>query len=240
MTDAIGQTDYRILAPPSISLAQFTSVLTAANSPAAGEAAGMYTAAVTRGVDPAVLLAIFHHESNYGKAGVATRTHSPGNLVYTPSTAANGGVRDPVGGRFAAYPTWTQGAADASRLLASGLYGASSAYSTARTFPARWAPSSDGNNPTAYGAAVVRDINAYRGLANPTLGTPNLAAGAALGAAIGATGGPPTAGTGAVASQAGAPKSAAPGPSGAAYAVVAYGLILAAALLLAVIFLTGE
>ena len=160
----IGQADYPILGGPSIDLATFTNILQGAHSPAAGEASGLYNAATTYGVDPAVLLAVFQHESSFGTKGVATTTRNVGNLVYQPNSAQFGGYQS---GRWNAYPTWTQGALDASRLLASGLYGRSSGYSTARTFPARWAPSSDGNNPTGYGAALVSSINAWRGLSTP-------------------------------------------------------------------------
>lgn len=159
-----GQADYPILGGPSIDLATFTNILQGAHSPAAGEASGLYNAATTYGVDPAVLLAVFQHESSFGTKGVATTTRNVGNLVYQPNSAQFGGYQS---GRWNAYPTWTQGALDASRLLASSLYGRSSSYSTARTFPARWAPSSDGNNPTGYGSALVSSINAWRGVSTP-------------------------------------------------------------------------
>lgn len=152
--------DYPILGAPSIDLEQFTGILRSAGSPAAGEAAGIYAAALRYHVDPAVLLATFQHESSFGKAGIARGTKSIGNLRYTAASAPYGS-RGAAG--FTAYPSWTLGAADASRLLASSLYGGSRGYSSALTFPARWAPASDGNSPIQYGRALVNAINGWTG-----------------------------------------------------------------------------
>lgn len=159
--------DYSIVGPPTISLEQARGILEAAGSPAAGEAAGIYNAALRYGVDPAVLLAVFGHESSFGKAGVARTTKSVGNLVYTEGSAAMGAMR---AGRWAAYRSWTEGALDAARLLGSTLYGRGPAFNTARTFPFRWAPASDGNKPSAYGSAVVATISRWGG-GNPARGT---------------------------------------------------------------------
>lgn len=160
--DMTGVADYPILGAPTISLATFSAVLQNAGSPAAPEAAGMYQAATHYGVDPAVLLAVFQHESSFGKSGVARNTRNVGNLEWHPVSAGVGAVQ---AGRWASYPSWTASASDTARLLASTMYGRSSQYATVRTFPFRWAPSSDGNAPTSYGAALAASIHRWSGQA---------------------------------------------------------------------------
>ena len=155
-------TDYSILSAPRISLGQFRNVLTAAHSPAAPEAAGMYSAALTYGVDPAVMLAVFQHESSFGKAGYANPNHSVGNLRTSPDYPSNGA------GGFVDYPTWTAGAADAARLLS--VYGANeirpgTKTSSVLTMPYVWAPAADHNAPAAYGNALSRSIASWSGSA---------------------------------------------------------------------------
>lgn len=148
--------DFSIMSAPRISAHTFAVILERGSSPAAPEAAACYAAAVALGVDPAVLLAVFQHESSYGRAGVAASSHSWGNLRTSPSYPSVDG--------FARYPTWTAGAADTARLLR--VYGLNrirpgTVTSSCLTFPFVWAPAADHNKPAAYGAALVRSIGAY-------------------------------------------------------------------------------
>lgn len=159
----VATADYSILSTPRITEGQFASILRAHGSPAAGEAASIYGVVTSYGVDPAVFLAIFQHESSFGTAGVATRTRNPGNLVYTPSAAEFGGVKS---GRWASFGTWTQGAAATANLLR--IYGAGEIRpgvdtSTVRTLPFVWAPASDNNAPKAYGASLANAISTWTG-----------------------------------------------------------------------------
>ena len=150
--------DYPILGPPTLSFDQFAGILRGAGSPAASEASGLWTAATSRGVDPGVFLAIFQHESGFGRAGVAVHSRNPGNLrTADPSF---GGVRR---NGFEYFGSWTAGANATAALLASGLYGRSAGYNTARKLPFRWAPSSDGNAPASYGSALVANLNRWTG-----------------------------------------------------------------------------
>lgn len=152
--------DYTILSAPRITLRGFRAILTRASSPAAGEAGPCYAAAVAAGVDPAVLLAVFRHESGYGTAGRARGNRSWGNVRGRSS-----GDPFPIdSGRFRIYPTWTAGAADAARLLA--VYGhdlirPGTDTSTVHRFPFVWAPAADGNAPRAYGLALAWSIAAW-------------------------------------------------------------------------------
>jgi hypothetical protein len=202
-----GVGDFPILGAPSISLSTFRSVLTGAGSPAAPEAIGMYDAAIQYGVDPAVLLAVFQHESGFGKAGIAVGRQNGFGSRYFGDTA-EGGTN--AGGWYR-FPTWTAGAQYTARLLGGPMYGGSGAYSTARTFPNRYAPSSDGNNPSSYGASVAGAIAGWSGkggaLADPTVPLTAHEAHVAHLAAIGAK---PDTGASVVASAAGpaTPKAA--------------------------------
>jgi hypothetical protein len=47
-------------------------------------------------INPAFVLAVFKHESNYGTLGVTTQTHSPGNLRCIAGYACHAGKRDTV------------------------------------------------------------------------------------------------------------------------------------------------
>lgn len=164
---AMAANDFRILSAPTISLERFTNVLRNAGSPAAKEAAGMYNAAVKYGVDPAILLAIMRKESGFGKLGIAVGRNNGWGLRYYASYADLGGVNK---AGWTAFPSWTRGAEAASRLLAGGLYGKSGKYNTARRFPFRWAPASDGNAPRKYGAQLVDMIRGWGGTPGVTTG----------------------------------------------------------------------
>jgi hypothetical protein len=147
--------DFPLFGPPSISLAKFTSVLQAAHSPIAGSASGVYNAFVAQGVDPAIGLAISQHESSYGKAGIAVGRNNPYGDRYYASAAAFGGKN--VGG-WVRFPSYTAAAQYEAHLLATGYRGF-----TARTFAQKYAPSSDGNNPSSYGNSIVRLLASWSG-----------------------------------------------------------------------------
>lgn len=159
-------TDYSIIHAPRITAACFAAVLHRAGSPAAAVASDAYAAARARGVDPAVMLAIFQHESGYGRAGAAVLDHSWGN----ERTAAGG---YPIVGGFVRFPTWLAGATNTASLLR--LYGLSrirtgTDTSTVRRLPYVWAPAADHNKPDAYGAALVASIASYIALGRTLAG----------------------------------------------------------------------
>jgi hypothetical protein len=130
-------------------------VLRDARSPAAADAC--YQAIIDHGIDPAVGLAFFRHESSFGTAGVAARTKGWGNIVVA-ALACVGAASRRTGqdGRFAAYATWADGAHDWAaymrcRYLERGM-------ATVESIIPIYAPSSDGNKPSAYIAAVRADV----------------------------------------------------------------------------------
>lgn len=155
-----GQLDYPILGAPTLSKSAFANILRAAHSPAAGEAGAIYDAFASRGVNPAIGLAISLHESNFGKAGIAVgRKNLFGDRYY--AGAAKFGAVNARG--WAKFPTYAAGAAYEASLLAGPSYGGSSHYGTARTFPFRYAPTSDGNSPRRYGDTIVSLVHRWSG-----------------------------------------------------------------------------
>jgi hypothetical protein len=149
-------TDFRILSQPRISVDTFAAILKANGSPAAPVGPIAYRSILQRGVDPALALAVFQHESSFGKKGAAHPRRNWGNLRTSP--------RFPDDGRFVVYPSWNAGAGDAARLLA--IYGRNrirkgKTTDSARTFPFVWAPAKDHNKPAAYGDAIVGAIQKY-------------------------------------------------------------------------------
>lgn len=158
---ATSREDYPLKSAPTLSEAQFASILKAAKSPAAGEAAGIYAAFVAQGLNPAIGLAIAQHESSFGTAGIAVgRDNLYGNRYYA-SEAAFGAVD--VGG-WAKFPSYTAGAKYEASLLAGPLYAGNPKFNTVQTFAYRYAPSGDGgNNPNAYGNAIVAALNRWGG-----------------------------------------------------------------------------
>lgn len=148
--------------PPRISREAFCRVLQEAGSPAAAEGGASYDAIVAEGVDPLFLLAVFHHESNFGMAGICANydTKNPGNT--RSSSTGVGEVIQTERGQFVRYPSWVEGWRDAAHRLVDPRY--PYARQGARTIAAIipiWAPAADHNTPEAYIAAVVTFMQQY-------------------------------------------------------------------------------
>lgn len=142
--------DYPIAAPPRVSPDVFHRALTRALSPAAAENLGgeLYRVCVDRGVDPAIALAFFAHESSYGRAGLATTTKNWGNLRRSPT--GRGVVREiPGRGPFAHYLTWADSLHDFCVLLRGPIYEGRGRRTVSQVVPV-YAPAGDGNAPLHY------------------------------------------------------------------------------------------
>jgi len=142
-----------IYGEPTCSYAAFAGHL-ASHSPAAVETPEIWAILETHGIDPAVALAFFHHESACGTKGRAVQTHSWGNLRYHDQYARlpyRVGLLD----GFCAYATWTTAALHfADHLLGrDGTDNYHGLTTVAEVVPI-WAPTADGNVPVAYIAAV--------------------------------------------------------------------------------------
>ncbi|HUY99087.1 MAG TPA: hypothetical protein VMU89_01960 [Thermomicrobiaceae bacterium] len=148
---------------PRISRDTFIRILDDAGSPAVAEAGAGYDAVAAEGVDPCFALAVFHHESGYGKAGVTPTygTRSPGN-TRTKSTPDGELVTVPGKGQYVRHTSWIEGWRDLAHRLVSPSYpyAARGAITIEQIIPI-WAPASDNNSPETYIAAVVTDMAAW-------------------------------------------------------------------------------
>lgn len=72
-------TSFNVMGPPTINAAYINQILARAHSPAAGLGQTIVNLGRQYGIDPVFLMAIFHHESDYGTTGEARFTFSPGN-----------------------------------------------------------------------------------------------------------------------------------------------------------------
>jgi hypothetical protein len=146
---------------PSVTQQQVAHALFDAGSPLAGSwprrdkydyAEYIWNAGRALGIDPAVFLGFFHHESGYGLAGMATVTHSPGNLRCYNSSLP-GSYCDNVNGGYEAYQTWFDGIDGMYALL--WHYGHVLGLRHVDQVVPVWAPNSDGNNDSAYIQGVL-------------------------------------------------------------------------------------
>ncbi|HUS14166.1 MAG TPA: glycosyl hydrolase [Chloroflexia bacterium] len=151
--------DFPIQSVPTISLDVFAGVLKAHGSPALHEAAALayYKAALDRGINPAVALAFFEHESQCGTEGpvAAAGAKNWGNL-----RPRNDGTIGRAAGKvstefgvFRRYATFIDGLLDWCDLMLSVYAGMS-----IREALKIYAPASDQNDPNSYAATVLRRI----------------------------------------------------------------------------------
>jgi hypothetical protein len=144
---------------PDVPYDRFAAILTAAGSPAAAFAHGMYSHLAANRVNPAFFLAVFGHESRYGTVGICKDydTKNPGN-VRSPEIASAAVVIDTPRGRFAKYPDWLTATFDWCQRLRGPKY-EGAGLTTVRAVLPKYAPSGDqGNSPEAYIAAVLASI----------------------------------------------------------------------------------
>jgi hypothetical protein len=160
----IPPSDLTLLSPPRISLALFARVLSSNGSPAAPLASQLYHIPPQFGLDPALALAYFHHESSYGTQGAAVATRNWGNL-----RRGQGRATGMLHG-FASYRSWNDSLYDWCLLLKT-LYIGAHRLTTVRTMLHLYAPSSDGNTPIRYADAVIADVARWQAEDSGGLGT---------------------------------------------------------------------
>lgn len=157
---------------PDMSEADFLAVLRAASSPvSAGEARAVYSYCLARSVSPAWTLAVFHHESGYGRAGTATETCSWGNTRRPSFGVPDIGIVAGRSGYFSKYANWADGGVSTVARICdyTAYYG--NAY-TVREITPIWAPSTDGNNTENYIRAVLADIEKWVQPQEPSVDVP--------------------------------------------------------------------
>lgn len=141
-----------IVGGPSISTSKIDSILSAAGSPAAGTGYEFTLDSAEYDIDSAYALAFFHHESSYGTSGVASQTHSIGNIRCTSGYSCIGGFR--------AYSSWSAGIDDWFALIKNEYV--SQGLTTVSQIVYKYAPSADGNDPSSYAASVESDVSTWR------------------------------------------------------------------------------
>lgn len=134
-------TSLTFLSAPRISREAFARVLVVNGSPAAVAAADLYDLIVSYGLDPAIALAFFAHESTYGRYGVAARSLNWGNLRLGPRAYA-------IIGGFGHYRSWSDSLQDWCELI-TNRYVRRGLATVEAAIPV-YAPSSDGNAPARY------------------------------------------------------------------------------------------
>ena len=138
---------------PSISASQVDTILCKNNSPACGTGYTLYSYGTQYGIDPAFGLAVFEHESGFGKSGIAAQTKSLGNIRCSDGYACIGGFR--------AYSSWESSYSDFYKLIAGPSY-VGSGLMTPEAILAKYAPTADNNDPVAYAADVESSMKDWR------------------------------------------------------------------------------
>lgn len=151
---AAATTHAQITGSPSLSAAFINQVLAAAHSPASGTGQALYDLSSQYGIDDAIALAFFKHESSFGTTGVARFTRSLGNIRCTPGYQCLYGFR--------AYGSWQAGYEDWYKLIRN-LYINTWHLATLQQIVPVYAPSSDGNSPQDYISSVLSDVARWQG-----------------------------------------------------------------------------
>ncbi|HET8912527.1 MAG TPA: glucosaminidase domain-containing protein [Ktedonobacteraceae bacterium] len=143
---------YSVLGKPTLSVARINQIMAAYHSPAAGKGQTMYDLGVKYGIDPAVALAFFLHESTMGTAGEARITYSLGNIRCTQ------GFPCPDG--YTHYPSWEVGFEQWYKLMRN-LYIAQWGKTTFETIIPTYAPQADNNDEAAYIRSLKHSLDVW-------------------------------------------------------------------------------
>jgi hypothetical protein len=163
---AEAQSGLTFQASPRISKGSFTRILTGAGSPAAAQGDELYDVIVSYGLDPAVALAFFQHESQYCTTGRCARAELRNWGMLRRAIRAGRGAGSGEG--FVRYVSWEAGVRDWCELMLGYI---SRGMDTVEEAIPVYAPQSDGNVPNAYIGAIRRQVAAWSGRAgeDPTL-----------------------------------------------------------------------
>jgi hypothetical protein len=145
---------------PRISESVFAHILESNHSPAAPFAAALYVTPILFGIDPAIALAFFAHESSFGKSGIATRSKNWGNIRKSQGRA----IHHAEG--FAFYRSWEDGLRDWSSLINRVYIEARGLTTVGKALPV-YAPAFDKNRPAAYALAVCSMVARWQAFVLP-------------------------------------------------------------------------
>lgn len=158
---AVAQCQFDVMHSPSMPVSEIERILRAADSPAIQAepdiAQFFYDESVRTGVDDAVAIAFFKHESTFGKYGKAPITKSIGNIRYTATCKEKYGGENYDG--FCKYPSWKAGVTHWYNLIKDDYVG--QGYDTLGEILARYAPC-DENNINNYIASIQDTVKNYR------------------------------------------------------------------------------
>ncbi len=150
-----------VLGAPTITVAQIEAVLQEYNSPAQGHGQEIYDLGVKYGINPAICLAFFIHESGAGsnlawagRKADGAYTHNIGNIICTDGWRCYGRFRD--------YDSWSQGIDDWYKLIAE-LYIGEWQRTTVDDIIPKYAPAADNNDEAAYIQAVKNLVQSWQG-----------------------------------------------------------------------------
>jgi len=147
-----------VLGRPSLSPLFIDRVLAAYHSPAVGTGQALYDLSRSSGIADEYALAFFLHESTFGTTGVARVTRSLGNIRCSDGYRCLDGYR--------AYSTWQASYEDWFKLIKYGyltgqVSGKCPCVTVQQIIPV-YAPAVDHNNESAYIAAVLSAVAAWR------------------------------------------------------------------------------
>lgn len=144
---------------PRISRAAFTQILQRGGSPAAGAGSELYDIIVAYGLDPAVALAFFQHESSFCTAGHCAREGLRNWGMLRRHIKADRNAGSSAG--FARYASWQDGVRDWCELII-GRYINRGLDTVEKAVPV-YAPRADRNVPEAYINAIRRLVASWSG-----------------------------------------------------------------------------
>jgi hypothetical protein len=157
-------TGHSLYGKPSLTVGQINTILIAYHSPSGGHGQDLYTLSSLYGIDDAYPLAFFMHESSFGTVGMASVTHSLGNLRCIDGAAcvnSQDGMCQAGQSCYASFPNWYAGFKAWFVLITSSLY-KGDGLTTVETIIPRYAPSEDHNNEGAYIEALVQAVDAWQ------------------------------------------------------------------------------
>lgn len=163
---------------PRISKQQFRSVLEKYGSPCSSIGDECFDIVAQSGLDPAVALAFFGHESVFGTRGVAVETLNWGNVRTPVDASRTVGVHAQ---NFAIFRNWQDGLRDWCDRINTRYIEQRGLLTVQQAIPV-YAPSSDGNTPHHYINHVVELVD--RWIAEDSGRQPDGAVDAQLGEAL--------------------------------------------------------
>lgn len=156
---AAAQAGLTFRAEPRISRAAFTQILQRGGSPAAGVGNELYDIIAAYGLDPAVALAFFQHESSFCTAGHCAREGLRNWGMLRRHIKADRNAGSSAG--FARYGSWQDGVRDWCELII-GRYINRGLDTVEKAVPV-YAPRADRNVPEAYINAIRRLVASWSG-----------------------------------------------------------------------------